>query len=270
MTNKKFHFTIDVDFLYGAESGVLSLFALCNKLNLRPTFFYSGYFALHFGELIAEGERLGFEAGTHGLTHGPFENFATAPYEKQLKWISTATNMISKFTLTRPRCFRAPNLWISEATLKALKQENYFLDSSVPARRFDFGLGRISHNAYFLAPQEPYHPSPINLGVIGNSTLTEVPPSALFAPLNMTTLRILGINVLKYLTRLLMIHNKTIVFYVHPQELVSLEMLKFPYSSPPQRHLRNIGPQYLPVLEQFICFVLSFGYKSYPISTSIL
>ena len=39
---------------------------------------------------------------------------------------------------------------------QALEDEGYRNDSSVPARRFECGFGRVHYLKYFRAPSEPY------------------------------------------------------------------------------------------------------------------
>lgn len=84
-----------------------------------------------------------------------------ASYEQQHRWIPQATDAVETAARVRPVVFRTPNLSIGETTLRALEHEGYRYDSSVPARRFDMGFGRVHYTKYFWAPPEPYNP-PIN------------------------------------------------------------------------------------------------------------
>jgi hypothetical protein len=56
-----------------------------------------------------------------------------------------------------------------------------------PARRFDFGFGRVHYLKYFLAQVELYRPSWRHVGTSGTSSIAEVPPTACLFPINMAT-----------------------------------------------------------------------------------
>jgi len=63
---KRFHFTIDVDYVRGSEQGLQLLMDCCLKKKIVPTLFVTGMFAEEYPEYIAKAARYGFELGTHG------------------------------------------------------------------------------------------------------------------------------------------------------------------------------------------------------------
>jgi peptidoglycan/xylan/chitin deacetylase (PgdA/CDA1 family) len=171
--------------------------------------------------------------GTHGWAHGGLEHdedFRLAGYEQQREWIRRATDAVEQASGIRPVIFRAPNLRIGEATLRALEDEGYRYDSSVPARRFDMGFGRVHYTEYFWAPLEPYNPSWQGLHRPGKSSILEIPPSACLFPINLATLRVLGLPALKRMIDWVGRRSQHLVFYCHPFEFLSAKNQIFPHT----------------------------------------
>ena len=186
-SDKQFHFTIDCDWVPGSQIGLKSLLTYCERRHIKGTVFFAGQFAKTYPELVRECLRRGHQLGTHGWAHGGLEedeDFRAASYEQQRDWIRRATDAVEKAAGVRPVIFRAPNLRISETTLRALEDEGYQYDSSIPARRFDMGFGRVHYTEYFWAPLEPYN--------LCGSQILEIPPSACLFPINLAALRVLG------------------------------------------------------------------------------
>lgn len=249
-----FHFTVDVDYVHGAEAGLIKLYDFCEEYKLQPTFFFTGMYAVDYSELVAEAVHRGFEIGTHGWKHDGEEDYRTAPYSAQKSWVQQATAAIEKASGCTPTCFRAPNLWISEMTLQILAEEGYQIDSSVPAGRFDFGMGQVSSMKYTFAPLAPYHPNKNNLAQRGSSQILEIPPSAFFIPLNMSGIRNLGLLPCKMAVNLVKAVSPVLTFYSHPAEFVAPDVVQLS-SSVPKRHRTRIGPEYFEILADFIDYV---------------
>ena len=157
------------------------LLDFCDRWKLKATIFVAGRFAETYPDLIRDCRRRGHELGTHGWEHGGLEqdeDFRSASYDRQREWIRLATEAVEKASGVRPVVFRAPSLWIGETTLRALEDEGYRYDSSVPSRRFDCGFGRVHYLKYFRAPSEPYRLSSSHLRLPGHSSIIEMAPSA--------------------------------------------------------------------------------------------
>ena len=192
---KYFHFTVDVDYIRGSESGLPALFDICQKYDLKPTYMITGRFAEEYPEYIQEMVQRDYELGTHGWEHGtttPDEDYSTASYETQLSWIGQSTDAVEKVAGYRPTIFRAPNLWVSSTTFRVLEELDYQIDSSVPSHRCDLGRGQVNSPRYYFASLSPYHPNPQKISAVGDSSVLEVAPSAFFIPMNMSALRNLG------------------------------------------------------------------------------
>jgi len=263
LTGKRFFFTIDVDWVPGSKQGLRGLLDLCRELDLEATLFIAGRFARDYPDIVREAALEGYELGTHGWEHGlnSVENFRSACYNKQKEWLELATRTVEEVANQRPVSFRAPNLWISETMLHILEEMGYLYDSSVPARRFDMGFGRINQLRYFHAPLEPYYPSYDHLAMKGSCRILEVPPSAFFVPMNMTALRVLGFRAVTWAVRQIWKRNSLLVFYCHPSEFVPAAHQQLAEDEP-ARHRKLTGPQNFALLSKFIKFIMGLGYKS--------
>ena len=156
--------------------------------------------------------------------------------------------------------FRAPSLWISETTLRALEDEGYRYDSSVPARRFDCGFGRVHYLKYFRAPSEPYRLSSSHLRVPGHSSIIEMAPSAFLFPINMATLRVLGLPVMKWMVRRISRPASRLVFYCHPHEFVHAHRQSFPRNMS-KWNMQGMRPENFLLLDAFVEHLTHLGYS---------
>lgn len=263
-TYSKWHFTIDVDWVPGSEVGLEGLLEFCDRWKLKATIFVAGRFAETYADLIGECLRRGHELGTHGWEHGGLEHdedFRSASYAQQRDWIRLATEAVENASGVRPVVFRAPSLWTGETTLRALEDEGYRYDSSVPAWRFDCGFGRVHYLKYFRAPTEPYYPSSSDLRLPGNSSIIEMAPSAFLFPLNMATLRVLGLPVMKWMVRRISRRSPRLVFYGHPYEFVHAHRQSFPRNMSTW-NMQGMKPENFSLLDGFVEHMMRLGYSS--------
>jgi hypothetical protein len=262
-TSLKWHFTIDVDWVPGSEVGLEGLLDFCDRWMLKATIFVAGRFAETYADLIRDCRRRGHELGTHGWEHGGLEHdedFRSAGYDQQREWIRLATDAVEKASGIRPVVFRAPSLWISETTLRALEDEGYRYDSSVPARRFDCGFGRVHYLKYFRAPSEPYHLSSYHLSLPGYSSIIEMAPSAFLLPINMATLRVLGLPAMKWMVRRISRRASRLVFYCHPYEFVHANRQSFPHNMS-KWNMQGMTPENFSLLDGFVEHMMGQGYS---------
>jgi hypothetical protein len=265
---KSFYFSVDVDWVRGSESGVVGLYDFCERFGIQPTFFVTGQFAVEYSDVVREGAKRGYQVGTHGWQHDEEEDFSRAPIEKQQHWIRQATQAVGGATGVSPDAFRAPNLWVSEVTLRVLEQEGYRIDSSVPSRRLTLGYGRRNSWNQYWAPRTPYYPCTANIGRPGDCDVLEIPTSSYILPINMSALRVLGLKALLWSVRRIRACSPVLVFYAHPAEFVTPSNMDLP-TSEPRRHREGIGPKNFQVLEEFVKGVASLGYVSRYMSTAL-
>lgn len=258
---QSFCFTIDADWIPGSEAGLEMLIDFCDKHLFKATILIAGRFASSCSQIIKEAAGRGFAIGTHGWEHGlnTEENFRSATYLQQKRWIQDATEAVEKASGVCPRIFRAPFLAISETTYKVLEEMEYRIDSSVPSRRFDFYRGTVNYRRYFWAPLAPYHPSPDNIAIRGKSRILEIPPSAFMAPINMKALRTLNFKAVAWCVRRVALRSPVLVFYVHPAEFVAYEYLTVPRSM--DSWFKAGGMKNFPALERFLEYIKALGYS---------
>lgn len=258
------HFTIDVDWVPGSEVGLAGLLDFCDRRKLKATIFVAGRFAETHPGLILDCRRRGHELGTHGWEHGSLEedeDFRSASYAQQRQWIQRATEAVEHASGIRPVVFRAPSLWIGETTVRALEDEGYRYDSSVPAWRFDCGLGRVHYLKYFHAPREPYRLSMFHLRMPGHSSIIEMAPSAILFPINMATLRVLGLSVMKWMVRRVCRRSSRLVFYCHPHEFVHAHRQTFPRNMSTW-NMKGMRPENFLLLDAFADYMRRLGHSS--------
>ncbi len=259
----QFYFTIDCDWVPGSEPGLERLLDLCDRLHLKGTIFFAGRFAEAYPALVRECLVRGHLLGTHGWAHGGLEedeDFRRASYAQQREWIRLATDAVELAAGIRPIIFRAPNLWVSETTFQALEAEGYRYDSSVPARRFDMGLGRVHYMKYFWAPLEPYQPSPHDLAKSGGCRIIEIAPSSCLFPLNLALLRTLRLSILQRMIRWIERRSRHLVFYCHPFEFVQPAHQHFPRSMS-KWNQSGMRPENLFLLERLLEHVIQSGFQ---------
>ncbi|MCP9464197.1 MAG: polysaccharide deacetylase family protein [Nitrospira sp.] len=272
MPPRRFSFTIDCDWVPGSQPGLERLLVLCQKHRLRGTIFFAGRFAESCPDLVRDCHRHGHEVGTHGWGHGSLEedeDFRLATYEQQREWIRLATSAVEAACGVRPVSFRAPNLRIGETTVRILAEEGYQFDSSVPARRFDMGFGRVHYTDYFWAPLAPYRPSSHHLGQPGHGPIVEIPPSAYLFPINLAALRVLGLTVLTSMIRWIARQSPHLVFYCHPFEFLPATDQRFPKNMS-KWNQRGMGPANLDLVDRLIDYVFSVGYSPAALRDTVL
>jgi hypothetical protein len=130
----------------------------------------------------------------------------------------------------------------------------------VPARRFDCGFGRVHYLKYFRASSEPYRLSSSHLRLPGDSSLIEMAPSALLFPINMATLRVFGLPVLKWMVRRISRRASRLVFYCHPHEFVQAHRQSFPRNMS-KWNMQGMTPENFSVLDRFVEHLLQEGYS---------
>lgn len=266
----RFYFTIDCDWVPGSQFGLERLLKFCDRYKLRGTIFFAGRFAETYPDLVRACHHRGHQLGTHGWAHGGVEDdedFRLASYEQQREWIRRATAAVEKAAGIRPVIFRAPNLRIGEVTLRALEDEGYRYDSSIPARRFDMGFGRVHYTEYFWAPLEPYNPSWQQLHHPGRSSIWEIPPSACLFPVNLATLRVLGLPTVKCMIHWIGRRSRHLVFYCHPSEFLYAKDQMFPRTMSKWNQW-GMRPANLSLVESLIDSVLDLGYAPVPMTNS--
>ncbi|MBW6516850.1 MAG: polysaccharide deacetylase family protein [Candidatus Cloacimonetes bacterium] len=201
------------------------LLEIYEKHGVKSTFFFTGYIAGKFPEIVKMILPYGHEVGCHGLSHKPEEAFDVLSYQEQVRHLKEAKKILEDIAGESVISFRAPALRVNRDTHKALEETGFLIDSSLASQRFDFFLsfGGLKKLKWFFSPRLPYKTEKGDLFRRGDSSIIEVPISALLVPYLGTSLRIMP-AVTKIVRYLLHWENgfnsKPVVFVIHPNELI--------------------------------------------------
>lgn len=261
------------------KEGMPLLLEIYRKFNVKSTFFFTGYMAEHFPEVVRMIVADGHEVASHGYSHEVDQAFDVLPYAKQVEHLKRSKALLEDVSGQRVISFRAPALRVNADTPRALAETGFLIDSSVASQRFDMFLsfGGLKKLRWLTAPRLPYRTQADNLFKKGNGPLVEVPLTALLFPYVGTTMR-----VFPAITRLQrrFLHtessrtHKPIVFDIHPNEFLNEETgerkierrAKNPVSYLLADVLRgklkvkNLGKAAIPLYENEISFYRKRGY----------
>ena len=255
---------------------LLDLYA---KYGIKATFFYTGYIAKLYPEVVKMAANLGHEIGSHGKSHLKENGFDIMPYEKQVKHLEYSKKLLEDISGKPVISFRSPALRVSPNTATALLETGFHIDSSIASQRFDFFLsfGSKKKIKFLNAPRLPYRTNRNNIFIRGQSNLVEIPPSATIIPFAGTTMRIMP-KTTSYHQKILhleaKLNRKPVVFIIHPNEIIdesyepriikrrSDNVIAYVLSDLLRAKLKtkNLGENALPLYEQLILYYINKGY----------
>lgn len=207
------------------KEGMPRLLDLYQKYDVKCTFFYTGYIAKLYPEVVRMAADQGHEVACHGLSHKPEDGFDVMPFNMQKEHLLTAKQILEDICGQEVISFRAPALRVNEFTTRALLETGFKIDSSIASQRFDFGFsfGSMEKLKFVTSPRLPYRTSKLHLHKKGEGGLIEIPVSALILPYIGPSMRAFPRST-RFLRRLLIMENrlngKPLVFYSHPPEFI--------------------------------------------------
>ena len=207
------------------NEGMPLLLEIYKLYDIKSTFFFTGYIAALFPEIVKMIIKDGHEVASHGKSHLPENGFDVMPFEKQKRHLEYSKKLLEDISGQEVISFRAPALRTNQDTARALIETGFKIDSSVASQRFDFFLSFGSKNKlkWLTAPRLPYKVDPNNIFKKGNSNLVEVPLTALFLPYVGTTMRIFP-RLTSFQRKLIhaetKFNKKPVVFDIHPNEFI--------------------------------------------------
>ncbi len=207
------------------KEGMPLLLDIYDKYNIKSTFFFTGYIARLFPEVVKMTAQRGHEIASHGKSHLKENGFDVMPFEKQKRHLLETKTLLEDLSGQEVVSFRAPALRVSKNTVRALIETGYLIDSSVASQRFDFFLsfGGGTKLNWLLAPRNVYKTKPDNIFKKGQGPLLEIPLSAFIFPYLGTTMRIFpGITAMqrRFIKAESVLTGKPIVFDIHPNEFL--------------------------------------------------
>ncbi len=207
------------------KEGMPLLLDLYEKYNVKSTFFFTGYIAKLYPEIVKMVQPYGHEVGSHGLSHEKEDGFDVMPLNRQIEHLKVSKNILEDITGSEVISFRAPALRVNNDTAIALNECDFKIDSSVASQRFDMfmSFGGLQKLNWLTAPRLPYRTSSETLFKKGEGNIIEIPLSASLIPYLSTTMRIfpkftaLQRNIMAYESSKT---GKPIVFDTHPNEFI--------------------------------------------------
>lgn len=261
------------------KEGMPILLDIYKKFGIKSTFYFTGYMAEHFPDVVRMIVADGHEVASHGYSHEVDQAFDVLPYKLQVEHLKKSKQLLEDISGQEVISFRAPALRVNADTPRALAETGYLIDSSVASQRFDMFLsfGGIKKLRWLTAPRLPYHTRPDSLFRKGDGPILEVPLTALLFPYVGTTMRIFP-WLTKMQRSILNVENKMnhkpVVFDIHPNEFLNEETgeriierrTKNPISYLLADVLRgklkvkNLGKAAIPLYENEISFYKNRGY----------
>jgi len=195
------------------------------QFGIKTTFFFTGYIANKFPDVVKMVLPYGHEVGCHGLSHKPEKAFDCLPLSEQTEHLHKAKDILEDVSQMPVISFRAPALRINRHTPVALARNQFTIDSSIASQRIDsmISFGGLRKLRWLAAPRLPYRTAPNDLFKKGDGPIIEIPVSALLIPYIGTTMRIAP-----FITKITRwglhtesgFNQKPIVFNFHPNEVI--------------------------------------------------
>lgn len=207
------------------KEGMPALLDLYAKYKIKTTFFFTGYIAKLYPEVVKMILPFGHEVGSHGMSHIKENGFDVMPLNKQIRHLKESKKILEDISGEEVISFRAPALRVNKNTAIALAETDYCIDSSIASQRFDMfmSFGGLKKIRWLVAPRIPYRTKSDSLFRRGNGSIFEIPISATLIPYVGTTMRIFP-KITSVQRRLLSIESKLsdkpIVFLIHPNEMI--------------------------------------------------
>lgn len=207
------------------KEGMPLLLDLYEKYQVKSTFFFTGYIAKLYPEIVKMVQPYGHEVGSHGLSHEKEDGFDVMPRDRQTEHLKTSKKILEDISGTEVISFRAPALRVNLDTGYALAEAGYKIDSSVASQRFDMfmSFGGMTKLNWLTAPRMPYRTAAESLFKKGDGQIVEVPLSATLLPYLSTTMRIFP-TLTAQQRRLVALESKQtgkpVVFDTHPNEFI--------------------------------------------------
>lgn len=214
---------------YVLKQGMPLLLELYAKYDIKTTFFFTGYIAQKFPDVVKMVIPFGHEVASHGLSHKVEDAFDVLSLEKQIYHLQKSKSILEDICGEEVISFRAPAARVNYNLPKALEKTGFKVDSSVSSQRFDmfFSFGSIKKLNWLTSPRKPYFVDRENIFRKGNSQIMEIPISAFGFPYIGTFMRIFPM--VNRLTRNLLylestLNNRPFVFLTHPNEFIDEEI----------------------------------------------
>ena len=207
------------------EQGMPRLLDLYDEFGIKATFFYTGYIANLYPEIVKMAHTRGHEIASHGYSHKVENAFDVLSNQKVREHLTRSKSILEQIVGEEVISFRAPALRIKKNISEALIESGFLIDSSVASQRIDMFLSfGVKHKLnWFRSPRGIYFTKSDDIFSRGNSELLEIPVSSVLLPYIGTFMRIspLTMNVIRSAINLeSKITGRHINFLTHPNEFI--------------------------------------------------
>lgn len=210
---------------YVLNQGMPRLLDLYEKYGVKATFFFTGYIAQLYPDVVKMAYERGHEVGSHGLTHEVSKAFDVLLPEEQLSHLQQSKQILEDIIGDEVVSFRAPAARVDKGFPEILHEAGFKVDSSVSSQRLDmmFSFGALKKLHWLAAPRKAYFTQTDNIFKRGESPVLEVPISAMGFPYIGTFMRIAP--ALNRFTRNILYlealgNGRQFVFLTHPNEFI--------------------------------------------------
>ena len=265
---------------YVLNQGMPRLLDLYDKYGVKATFFYTGYIAQLYPDVVRMAHERGHEVGSHGLTHEVSKAFDVLSPEEQLSHLKQSKQILEDIIGEEVVSFRAPAARVDKKFPLIMKEAGFKVDSSVSSQRLDmmFSFGALKKLHWLTAPRKAYFTQTDNIFRRGDSDVLEAPISAMGFPYIGTFMRIAP-SVNRLTRRMLfwetLCNGRQFVFLTHPNEFSDedretneIERRAGNYISyllgDVLRHklkVKNLGEKALPIYERELSFFKDKGFR---------
>jgi len=213
---------------YVLRQGMPRLLDLYDRYGVKATFFYTGYIAKLYPDVVRMAHEKGHEVGSHGLTHEVSQAIDVLAPHQQLEHLRKSKEILEDIIGEEVISFRAPAARVDKCFAAVLQEAGYKIDSSVSSQRLDMfiSFGSLNKLHWITTPRKAYFTREDNIFKKGSSDIFEIPISALGFPYIGTFMRIAPR--LNRLTRQ-MLYLETLMtgrqfnFLTHPNEFIDEE-----------------------------------------------
>ncbi len=210
---------------YVLEQGMPRLLDLYDEFGIKTTFFYTGYIANLYPEVVKMAHSRGHEIASHGYSHKVENAFDLLSEAKVREHLFRSKSELEQLIGEEVVSFRAPALRVKKNISQALLETGFLIDSSVAPQRIDIFLSfGVRHKLnWFRAPRGIYFTKQEDIFSKGDSDLLEIPVSSVLIPYIGTFMRIspFMINLIRSSLNVeCKLTGRHINFLTHPNEFI--------------------------------------------------
>jgi len=263
------------------EQGMPRLLDLYDEYGIKATFFYTGYIANLYPEVVKMAHERGHEIASHGYSHKVENAFDEMSEQKIRDHLNRSKNTLEQIIGEEVISFRAPALRVKKNISMALLETGFLIDSSVASQRIDMFLSfGVKHKLnWFRSPRGIYFTKAEDIFSKGDSDLLEIPVSSFLFPYIGTFMRISPL-IISVVRSSLNLENKLtgrhINFLTHPNEFIDEPPIDSLTTSRRSKNylsyllgdllrhrlkVKNLGSPAIPLLKKELNYLISKEYN---------